>query len=151
MNEGFGKDFYRKGNSVKSLGRFTEPPDSDKLKNCCPHPLPENHLLLHITEPGVGGVVYPLVRPKCYEKASVHSKKTCEIFWMAMLIPRGDIAATTLQNGVVLRRTTSVIHVVGLWCTNRALLNGGLVAPCRAILRYYRCDTPYRAILFKGG
>ena len=21
----------------------------------------------------------------------------------------------------------------------------------RAILRYYRCDTPYRAILFKGG
>ena len=27
----------------------------------------------------------------------------------------------------------------------------GLVAPYRAILRYYRCDTPYRAILFKGG
>ena len=26
-----------------------------------------------------------------------------------------------------------------------------LVVPCRAILRYYRCDTPYRAILFKGG
>ena len=26
-----------------------------------------------------------------------------------------------------------------------------LVAPYRAILRYYRCDTPYRAILFKGG
>ena len=25
-----------------------------------------------------------------------------------------------------------------------------LVAPYRAILRYYRCDTPYRAILFKG-
>ena len=23
-----------------------------------------------------------------------------------------------------------------------------LVAPCRAILRYYRCDTPYREILF---
>ena len=23
--------------------------------------------------------------------------------------------------------------------------------PYRAILRYYRCDTPYRAILFKGG
>ena len=27
----------------------------------------------------------------------------------------------------------------------------GLVAPYRAILRYYRCDTPYRAMLFKGG
>ena len=26
-----------------------------------------------------------------------------------------------------------------------------LVAPYRAILRYYRCDTPYRAILFKEG
>ena len=24
-----------------------------------------------------------------------------------------------------------------------------LVAPCRAILRYCRCDTPYRAILFR--
>ena len=26
-----------------------------------------------------------------------------------------------------------------------------LVAPSRAILRYYRCDAPYRAIPFKGG
>ena len=26
-----------------------------------------------------------------------------------------------------------------------------LVAPYRAILRYYRCDTPYCAILFRGG
>ena len=29
MNEGFGKDFYRKGNSVKSFGPFTELPDSE--------------------------------------------------------------------------------------------------------------------------
>ena len=29
MNEGFGKDFYRQGNSVKSFGPFTEPPDSE--------------------------------------------------------------------------------------------------------------------------
>ena len=29
MDEGFGKDFYRKGNSVERLGRFTEPPDSE--------------------------------------------------------------------------------------------------------------------------
>ena len=27
MNEGFGKDFYRKGNSVKRSGPFSEPPD----------------------------------------------------------------------------------------------------------------------------
>ena len=27
---GFGKDFYRKGNSVKRSGPFTEPPDSEK-------------------------------------------------------------------------------------------------------------------------
>ena len=31
------------------------------------------------------------------------------------------------------------------------LLRNLSVAPCRAILRYYRCDTPYRAILLKGG
>ena len=29
VNEGFGKDFYRKGNSVKRFGPFTEPPDSE--------------------------------------------------------------------------------------------------------------------------
>ena len=29
MNEGFGKDFYRKGNSVKSSGPFSEPLDSE--------------------------------------------------------------------------------------------------------------------------
>ena len=29
VNRGFGKDFYRKGNSVKKFGPFTEPPDSE--------------------------------------------------------------------------------------------------------------------------
>ena len=29
VNQGFGKDFYRKGNSVKRSGPFTEPPDSE--------------------------------------------------------------------------------------------------------------------------
>ena len=29
--------------------------------------------------------------------------------------------------------------------------HGCLVAPRRAMLRYYRCDTPYRAILIQGG
>ena len=29
VNEGFGKDFYRKGNSVKRFRPLTEPPDSE--------------------------------------------------------------------------------------------------------------------------
>ena len=37
--------FYRKGNSVKRPGPFSEPPDSKNCKSCCPHPLPENQLL----------------------------------------------------------------------------------------------------------
>ena len=32
MNEVFGKDFYKKGNSAKSFGPFTEPPDSESEK-----------------------------------------------------------------------------------------------------------------------
>ena len=32
VNQGFGKDFYRKGNSVKRSGRFSEPPDSENRK-----------------------------------------------------------------------------------------------------------------------
>ena len=29
MNEGIGKDFFRKGNAVKRSGPFSEPPDSE--------------------------------------------------------------------------------------------------------------------------
>ena len=36
------------------------------------------------------------------------------------------------------------------WGAGRKAQGRCLVAPYRAILRYYRCDTPYRAILFKG-
>ena len=32
VNQGFGKDFYRKGNSVKRFGPVTEPPDSETEK-----------------------------------------------------------------------------------------------------------------------
>ena len=32
MNQGFGKDVYRKGNSVKRFGPFTKPPDSGKFR-----------------------------------------------------------------------------------------------------------------------
>ena len=35
--------------------------------------------------------------------------------------------------------------------TVQSFRSGHLVAPYRAILRYYRCDTPYRAMLFQGG
>ena len=40
VNEGFGKDFYRKGKvwAIQwTVGHW-------KLKSCCPHPLPENQL-----------------------------------------------------------------------------------------------------------
>ena len=38
MNEGFGKDLYRKGNSVKRSGPFGEPPDSENEKLLCSSP-----------------------------------------------------------------------------------------------------------------
>ena len=41
VNEGFGKDFYRKGNSVKRSGRFSEPPDSEKWKIAVLIPFPK--------------------------------------------------------------------------------------------------------------
>ena len=44
VNQGFGKDSYRKVNSAKRFGPFTEPPDSENW-SCCPHPLPGNQLL----------------------------------------------------------------------------------------------------------
>ena len=41
MNEGFGKDFYRKGNSVKRSGRFSEPPDSENSEVAVLIPFPK--------------------------------------------------------------------------------------------------------------
>ena len=41
VNEGFGKDFYRKGNSVKRFGRFSEPPDSENWKVAVLIPFPK--------------------------------------------------------------------------------------------------------------
>ena len=41
VNEGFGKDFYSKGNSVKSFGPFTEPPDSENWKVAVLIPFPK--------------------------------------------------------------------------------------------------------------
>ena len=51
MNEGFGKDFYTKGNSLKRSGPFSELLDSENWKSCCPHPLPKNQLLKKRTLP----------------------------------------------------------------------------------------------------
>ena len=41
VNEGFGKDFYRKGNSVKRSGPFGEPPDSENWKVAVLIPFPK--------------------------------------------------------------------------------------------------------------
>ena len=50
-NEGFGKDFYRKGNSVKEVRAIQWTAGLWKLKSCCPHPLPENQLLIMEKQP----------------------------------------------------------------------------------------------------
>ena len=41
MNEGFGKDFCKKGNPVKRFGPFSEPPHSDNLKVAVLIPFPK--------------------------------------------------------------------------------------------------------------
>ena len=41
MNQGFGKDFYRKGNSVKRFGPFSELPDSENCKVAVLIPCPK--------------------------------------------------------------------------------------------------------------
>ena len=41
VNGGFAKDFYRKGNSVKRSGPFSEPPDAEKWKVAVLIPLPQ--------------------------------------------------------------------------------------------------------------
>ena len=40
VNEGFGQDFHRKGDSVKRFGPFTEPPDSENWKVAVLIPFP---------------------------------------------------------------------------------------------------------------
>ena len=42
MNGGFGKDLYRKGNSVKRSGPFSELPDSENRKVAVLIPFPKN-------------------------------------------------------------------------------------------------------------
>ena len=41
VNGGFGEDFYRKGNSLKRSGRFSEPPDSENWKVAVLIPFPK--------------------------------------------------------------------------------------------------------------
>ena len=53
LNGGFGKDFYRKSNSVKRSGRFSEPPDSEKLKVAVLIPFPKSNSYLCATKVGV--------------------------------------------------------------------------------------------------
>ena len=49
VNQGLGKDFYRKGNSVKRFGLFAEPPDSQNWKLAVLIPFPKiiSYLCLH--------------------------------------------------------------------------------------------------------
>ena len=72
----------------------------------------------------------------------------------ALLLRVSVISALWLADGISNsgRRFLSpiVVEPVSLKTLNPNLLKY-LVAPYRAILRYYRCDTPYSAILFKGG
>ena len=56
--------------------------------------------------------------------------------------------ATAHQEHSVAHRIPVVEHCTAQGGPGRDLRC--LVAPYRAILRYYRYDTPYRAILFKG-
>ena len=56
-------------------------------------------------------------------------------FHSARQVLRGDVSSLNLDH--FYKHLSSVL--------------GRLVAPYRAILRYYRCDTPYRAIPVKGG
>ena len=44
MNEGFGKGFYRNGNSVKRSGPFSELPDSENSKVAVLIPFPKSAL-----------------------------------------------------------------------------------------------------------
>ena len=53
------------------------------------------------------------------------------------------VLATSMQTKPLMRFPSRLLGVL-------RLLYDALVAPYRAILRYYRCDTPYRAILFEG-
>ena len=46
MNEGFSKDFYRQGNSVKRSGPFSEPLDSDNAKLLSSSPSQKSALTL---------------------------------------------------------------------------------------------------------
>ena len=45
MNERFGKDFYRKGNSMKRSEPFSEPPDSENCKLLSSSPSRESALI----------------------------------------------------------------------------------------------------------
>ena len=49
------------------------------------------------------------------------------------------------------RGFTMILIFIRRVCARLPKYHASLVAPYRAIPRYYRCDTPYRAIFFQGG
>ena len=65
VNEGLGKDFYRKGNSAKRFGPFTEPRDSENLK-----------LAVLIPFPKIGS--YPWSKSMTYSRRKIKGQQAWE-------------------------------------------------------------------------
>ena len=102
VNEGFGKDFYRKGTSVKRSGPFSEPPDSEKKKTekLLSPSLPENQLLkLQLRE------------EKAYT-TTTERKSFGELFW-----PQRETfqAGGGYKNPIKPRKTISTTEIFPLW------------------------------------
>ena len=71
MNEAFGKDFFRKGNSVKRSRRFSEPLDSEKRKVAVLIPFPKSScdaiasLAVAGLDQKLSWCCAPFMRPQC--------------------------------------------------------------------------------------
>ena len=83
VNEGFGKDFYRKGNSVKRSGPFSESPDSENWKVAVQIHFPKNQLLKQYSRNSIPPVSYQCwlkfqkTRGGCNSVISLYQKKPC--------------------------------------------------------------------------
>ena len=83
--------------------------------------------------------------------APQHNTKTCgkEFLMSSFVNARGACIHTCANTEYALEELILKCGEGALRGSGKALR--GLVTPYRAILRYYRCDTPYRVILFRGG
>ena len=101
--------------------------------------MPSRHVLLPNLAPSSEGM---LPNPPPKEQKAVFSKG---VFFRVVSF-RGWPGSTRAEGTKLLESTVFLTHVA-------LTLTARLMAPYRAILRYYRCDsdTPYGAILFEGG